>query len=118
MLAGLAYLLFPHMAVGLTGMELPRAAAVIDARATYGGMQVALGLFLLWCRARVDAAHAGLVLILLVCACLALTRVYGLALEAERDVFNALGAAAESGLAAGAGILLRGSRFRLANGAG
>jgi hypothetical protein len=37
--AGVAYLLFPHVAVGIVGIELPGTAAAIDARATYGGTQ-------------------------------------------------------------------------------
>jgi hypothetical protein len=108
--AGVAYLLFPHAAVGIVGIELLGTAAAIDARATYGGTQLAMGLFLLSCRAREDAAHAGLVLIFLVGGCLALARIYGFAIEGESDAFNAIGAVAESGLAAGAAFFLRGLR--------
>jgi len=108
--AGFGYLLFPHSAVGLTGMELPGAAAAIDARATYGGTQIGMGLFLLWCRARRAAARAGLMLVFLISAWLALTRLYGFAIEGEFDRFNAAGAAVELGLTAVAGLFLRRER--------
>ena len=108
--AGLAYLLFLHAAVGLTGIELPGAAAAIDARATYGGTQVGLGLFLLWCRSREAAMRPGLVLVFLIGACLALSRLSGFAIDGEFDRFNLAGTAAEIGLATIAGLLLQRDR--------
>jgi hypothetical protein len=113
-IAGFGYLLFPHAAVGLTGIELPAAAAAVDARATYGGTQIGIGLFLLWCRANATAERAGLVLVLLFGACLVLARVFGFAIEGEFDWFNAAGAAAELVLTALAGILLQRDRSEVA----
>lgn len=106
-IAGFGYFLFPHAAVGLTGMELPGAAAAIDARATYGGTQIGMGLFLLWCRASLAAARAGLVLVLLFGACLVLARVFGFAIDGGFDRFNVAAASAELVLTAVAGILLQ-----------
>jgi hypothetical protein len=111
-LAGFAYLLFPHVAVGLTGMELPVAPAAIDARATYGGTQIGVGLFLLWCRGREEAARTGLVLILVWSTCLALSRIYGFLVDGGPGWFNALGVTLEAGFAAVAAALLRPGQAR------
>jgi hypothetical protein len=104
--AGFAALLFPYDVVGLTGIDLPTGAAVIDARASYGGTQIGVGLFLLWCRAEPGTARAGLVLIFLFAGCLLLARLYGFVLEGEIDRFNLAGTIAELMLAAVAGALL------------
>lgn len=46
MLIGLAYLLFPMEILSLTGKFTLDDDALIDTRATYGGIQLGLGLFL------------------------------------------------------------------------
>ncbi|MEX1665295.1 DUF4345 family protein [Zhongshania arctica] len=45
-LIGLAYLLFPMEILSLTGQFTIDGDALIDVRATYGGIQLGLGLFL------------------------------------------------------------------------
>ncbi len=101
------YLVFPQSAVSLVGVDLSGAPAAIDVRASYGGTQIGLGLFLLACRKREDSGRAGLVLIFLVGTSLAAARLYGFVIEAEIDSINAFGTAAESGLAIIAALLLR-----------
>jgi len=46
-LVGLAYLLFPVEVLSLTGQFTVDGDALLDVRATYGGFQLGLGLFLL-----------------------------------------------------------------------
>tara|TARA_R110001592_G_scaffold225055_6_gene480802 strand:+ start:8136 stop:8522 length:387 start_codon:yes stop_codon:yes gene_type:complete len=46
-LVGLAYLLFPVEVLSLTGQFTLDGDALLDVRATYGGFQLGLGLFLL-----------------------------------------------------------------------
>lgn len=104
--AGFVYLLFPHV-TGVTGMQLPGPAAAIDARASYGGVQIGLGVYLLWCRLREEEVRAGLVLICVVSTSLALARVYGFACDGGPGWFNALAVSVESGFAGVGAILLR-----------
>ncbi len=111
-LAGIGYLLFPHVGVGLAGVELPVASAAIDVRATYGGTQVGAGLFLLWCRRKNGTARVGLVLILVWSVCLMLSRIYGFAVDGGPGWFNALGIAVEGAFVVVAALLLQRSAVR------
>lgn len=107
---GMGYMVSPHAAVGITGMELPTASAAIDARATYGGTQVGLGIFMLWCRRNDAILNAGLMLVCTLTSCLASARLYGFIVDGGPDGFNTLGAAFEGSLAVASSILLTRTR--------
>ena len=70
-----------------------------------------MGVFLLWCRRRQDAARIGLVLIFVWSACLVLSRIYGFFVDGGPGWFKAVGVVFEGGFAAFAVVLLlRGER--------
>ena len=45
---GIGYLVLPVPMLEMTGVSAGAPAAITDARATYGGFQIGLGVFLLW----------------------------------------------------------------------
>jgi len=57
---GLAYTLWPLSMAGLTDILLPTPTARIDFAATYGGLQIGFGLFLLLCVRRPAWTEPGL----------------------------------------------------------
>lgn len=57
---GLAYTLWPLPMAGLTEIPLPTPTARIDFAATYGGLQMGLGLFLIVCARRPRWIEPGL----------------------------------------------------------
>lgn len=79
---GVVYLFWPAMMTDPMGFGALAPAAVTDVRATYGGFQIGMGAFLLWCLnpARV---RAGLLLVLLTIGAVAICRAVGLAIDGE-----------------------------------
>ena len=79
---GVWLLIYPDALAGL-GIELKEPAARIDVRATYGGLDLGLAAFLIWCLLRDERLRTGLVAVGFVCAGLGLTRLLGIALEGQ-----------------------------------
>lgn len=77
---GVGYLIKPElfadpMGFGFAAME---PSARTDVRATYGGFQIGMGLFMFWC-ARFDSrVYTGMLLTLLSVACIAASRALGM----------------------------------------
>ena len=80
---GLVYLLAPERLTGPTGFGPLGPSATTDVRATYGGLQIGLGLFLLWAAAREARVRSALVLQAIVIAAVAASRALGLWLDGE-----------------------------------
>ena len=58
---GVAFLLFPLLMASIVGIELPTPSAVIDVRATYGGLEIGLAMFFTICAFRESWIRPGLV---------------------------------------------------------
>lgn len=50
--------LAPQKVASAVGFELPSAAAIVEIKATYGGLMLALAAFLVWCDIKDYKAHA------------------------------------------------------------
>jgi hypothetical protein len=57
---GAAFLLFPVRMAAAVDIALPTPTARIDFRATYGGFELGVAAFLLWCAARRERVRVGL----------------------------------------------------------
>ena len=80
---GLVYLLAPRSMTDSTGFGPLGPSATTDVRATYGGLQIGLGLFLLWAAAREARVHLALVLQALTLGAVASSRALGILLDGE-----------------------------------
>lgn len=81
LLYGLAFSLIPEsMAIIVTGSQPEGASAIVDLRATYGGMTIAVGLTLFYLNS-IRQVRACLVIVIIVLLCMAITRTIGLLVE-------------------------------------
>lgn len=79
---GVAFLIAPAtMAHLLTGVTPNAPNALIDIRATYGGMALGIGLFFAFCARRSETLRIGLIASLLVAAGIVLGRLAGLVVD-------------------------------------
>lgn len=58
---GVAFFIDPHAMTGQFGITLSGTDAIADVYAVYGGFEVGMGLFLVWCAWKARALEAGLV---------------------------------------------------------
>ena len=81
---GLGVWLFavPEALNGL-GIEMQEPDARVDVRATYGGLDLGIAAFLIWCLFRDAWVRTGLVAVGFLCAGLGTTRLLGIALEGQ-----------------------------------
>lgn len=78
---GIAFTFFPNtMSVVVTGSEINGVSALIDSRATYGGMSVAVGLVILYLKST-NQIRQCLVVIVVVLVSMAATRMVGFFLD-------------------------------------
>jgi len=79
---GAIYLFNPHSMTDPMGFGALAPAALTDVRATYGGFQLGMGLFLVWC---LDATRVrtGLLLSLLTVGGVAISRGIGLLIDGD-----------------------------------
>ena len=68
----------PAIPAGYIGLELGNAGGPVEVMAMYGGLQLAAGLYLLWCGSQADRARQGLVVMVVLLGGLASTRGLGL----------------------------------------
>ena len=80
---GLIYLLFPQTMTDPTGFGALGPSATTDVRATYGGLQIGLGIFLLWAAAQEARVRLALVLQVLTIGAVAAARALGILLDGE-----------------------------------
>jgi hypothetical protein len=85
------------------------ASGLTDLRAIYGGLQIGLGAFLLWCRSDPARTTAGLLALGLAIGCVGALRVLGLLVDGEVNAFHAVNLAFE---AATTGVVLLAMRRR------
>jgi hypothetical protein len=107
LLFGLIYLFVPATMTGPAGFGALGGSALTDIRATYGGFQIGMGLFLLWAAQAEDRMRAGLVLIALSVGFLFLSRMLGVLMDGELSAFHMQGLAVESTLTAVTLFLIR-----------
>ena len=75
------------MFAGLVTDGVPStASALIDMRATYGGMSIAVGILLAMFAIRQETLRSGIVMQALLMTCMASTRVIGMVLDGEPNV--------------------------------
>lgn len=89
LLGGLGYFVSPVLFAGAAGISLGGSGAT-DFRATYAGIQLGLAVFMFWCVRRPGRLPAGLVMLGLVCAAVALTRALGILIDRSVIGFNLL----------------------------
>jgi hypothetical protein len=64
-------------------------SGLTDLRAIYGGLQIGLGAFLLWCRSDPARTTAGLLALGLAVGCVGALRVLGMLVDGEPNAFHA-----------------------------
>src|SRR5262245_9121970 len=82
---GLVYLLAPERMTDPTGFGPLGPSALTDVRATYGGLQIGFGLFLLWAAAEVGRVRLALVLLALTIGAVASCRLTGILIDASAN---------------------------------
>jgi hypothetical protein len=78
---GVAFLFWPVKMAGYVDIALPTPTALIDLRATYGGFDLAVGIFFAVCALSADWVRPGLAAMALTYAGFAGGRIVGLALD-------------------------------------
>jgi hypothetical protein len=81
---GAAGLLAPAAVVGGVGIDLGSGDALADVRATYGGAQIGIGLFFLYCSRAGARVGPGLIALALIAAGFGLARSAGIVLDGAR----------------------------------
>jgi Domain of unknown function (DUF4345) len=83
---GLAFVFFPEtLGRAITGSAPDTSSGVIDMRATYGGMTVAVGLALAWLGRSESKEAFGLYSIALVMLCMASSRLVGIVCDGDAN---------------------------------
>jgi len=77
---GVAYLVSPHKMASKTDFVLSSGTAEVELRAIYGGLEIALGLFMIFCAFRPSWLVFGLVLTVVIYAGFAGGRIMGIIL--------------------------------------
>lgn len=94
-LYGCAFAIQPHdMAYLTTGLDPDTVSGLVDIRATYGGMTVAVGIIIIYLKQRVSVQHS-LLAVSLVLLCMAITRGMGFILDGQTNALMYLYFAAE-----------------------
>ena len=97
---GLLYLFTPESLTGPTGFGALPPGGVTDVRATYGGLQLGFGAFLLWAAADAGRIRFALVLVAFSIGAVAASRLTGLLLDASVNPFHVSALATEITLTA------------------
>ena len=85
---GVAFVAFPQDVAELVTDGFPIVpSAVTDMRATYGGVPLGLGLFVGLCARRTDWLRPGLIVSLLVIACIGMGRLVGIIVDGSPNAF-------------------------------
>ncbi|MGI9265526.1 MAG: DUF4345 domain-containing protein [Gammaproteobacteria bacterium] len=85
-LYGLLFSVAPvELALLVTGAVPASPSALIDMRATYGGMSIALGIIFMLLALQETTIRVGVVGLLLVMVCMAITRLVGIAMDGDAN---------------------------------
>lgn len=104
---GFAFLFHPDIITSMEGIVLPDRPAANHIRAVYGGMEIGLGMLLIYFCIVKDGVKSGLIVLAFSIGATALSRLYGIAFDQGGDMSNILSFVAEFSFAAMAFILLR-----------
>jgi hypothetical protein len=80
---GVIYAIAPALLTDPTGFGDLAPEALTDLRATYGGLQIGMGLFLVWTAIEPARHRVGLILLGVVLPFVALTRAFGLVVDGK-----------------------------------
>ena len=84
---GALFILFPIQILELVANgSITSASGVIDMRATYGGMSMAVGIILLLLAKSEDTIKVGLMSVFLLMACMAIGRVVGILVDQNPNI--------------------------------
>jgi len=85
---GLGFMFAPaFFSQTITGASPATSSAMIDMRATYGGIALGLAIFWGWCARERNTQHAGLLSSLLVLAATTIGRVIGMVVDGSPNIF-------------------------------
>lgn len=104
---GVLYAVAPTIFLDATGFEGLAPEALTDYRATYGGLQIGIGGFLLWAALDASRHRAGFVALSIMFPAIAAARLYGLAVDGEWTNILVAALALEIILSVSSLILLR-----------
>lgn|GEM_PF-982776 len=82
LLFAVAYLIAPGDMVALIGISLTESGST-DIRATYGGLQCGIAIFLFWCARSSNRSESGLLALLSICGSVAVFRAVGVITSGE-----------------------------------
>ncbi|MDQ3063681.1 MAG: DUF4345 domain-containing protein [Acidobacteriota bacterium] len=109
---GVAFLFFPLLTAAIVGIELSAPSAIIDFRATYGGLEIGLATFFVICAFKKSWIRPGLVAQAASLGGLAFGRIVGLILdETPQPIIYYLLVAECAGCALGLFALMKGRRL-------
>ncbi|OED44692.1 hypothetical protein AB833_00985 [Chromatiales bacterium (ex Bugula neritina AB1)] len=103
---GIIYLLFPAGLAQSAGLQYS-TSGLTDIRATYGGFQIGLALFLGWSALNPDRYRAALMALLLIFASVGGSRLYGLSIDGAPNLFHSIALTFELAVIAFSTWLLR-----------
>jgi len=84
---GISFIAFPESLLEVVGIHAPAGSPLTDIRAIYGGIDLGVGLFLLYCLVRSEV-RLGLIASALILFSLAAGRSVGLVLDGEQDAIT------------------------------
>jgi hypothetical protein len=92
---GFAFLIFPDLVTTMDGIVLPGRPAANHIRAVFGGMEMGLGMLLIYFCLVKDGVKNGLIVLAFSIGATALSRLYGIAFDQGGDMSNILSFVAE-----------------------
>ncbi|MGF1586119.1 MAG: DUF4345 domain-containing protein [Bacteroidales bacterium] len=102
---GFVFLIYPDIITTMDSIVLPDRHAANHIRAVYGGMEIGLGILLIYFCLAKDGVKTGLIILSFSIGVTALSRLYGIVFDQGGDMSNILSFAAEFTFAAIALIL-------------
>jgi len=106
-LFGIAYLAQPEAVLALTGSFQLDSNALTDSRATYGGIQLGLGMYLLLLLRRNDGIASALLLLGVALTTVGASRIAGYLIDGDVSIMHLVVGLQEMGIAAFAIALMR-----------
>ena len=87
---GFMFLIYPDMITTMDGIVLPDRPAANHIRAVYGGMEIGLGLLLIYLSFTKDGLKNGLIVLAFSIGVTALSRLYGIIFDQGGDMSNVM----------------------------